>query len=171
MKRLVLILAIFLILTPLVGCGTSKSAEKELIAGPSVAVSRSVKIRVVDVSNNTEELFDVDVIGLLWSSLDDSLRKRSLLWKDDPSSTAPLKLEAHIVKYQKGSVFMRPVMPMWGKTVLSVRCDLKEGDRVIHSVESKETISYGSGVFTVNAWRKIFAAVAEDVVTQLSGKL
>jgi hypothetical protein len=171
MRRLIAILAIFLMLAPLAGCGTSKSVEKEAVTGPRVAVPQSVKIRVVDVSNNTEELFDVDVIGLLWNSLDESLRKRNLLWKDDPSSTAPLHLEAHIVKYQKGSVFLRPVMPVWGKTLLAVRCDLKEGDRVITTVESKETITYGSGVFTINAWRKVFAAVAEDVVTQLSGKL
>ena len=171
MKRLILIPALFLMLAPLTGCGTSKSVEKEAVAGPRVAVPTSVKIRVVDVSNNTEELFDVDVIGLLWNSLDDSLRKRELLWKDAPSSAAPLHLEAHIVKYQKGSVFMRPVMPIWGKTVLAVRCDLKEGDRVINTVESKETITYGSGVFTINAWKKVFATVAEDVITQLSGKL
>jgi len=171
MKRLTSLIAVLMMSGLLIACGTSKSAKLETQPQPGDAVPRNVKIRVVDVSNKTGELFDVDIIGLLWSGLDESLRKRDLLWKGGPSSPAPLRLEAQVVKFQKGSFFLRPVLPFLGKTVLGVRCDLKDGDRVVESVEAKETISYGSGVFTTEAWRKIFAQVSEDVITQLSRKL
>lgn len=86
-------------------------------------------------------------------------------------SSPPLTLDAYIVKYQKGNVFMRPVLPMWGKTALAVRCDLKDGDRVVTTVESKHVISLGSGAFTVGAWRKVFSDVSEDLVQELARKM
>lgn len=124
-------------------------------------------IKVVDVSNDTQEIFDVDVIGLLWNGLEESLYLRGFLYPGS-RETAPITMEAHVVKYQKGSFWMRPVMPWWGKTLLTVRVDVKQGGSVIQTIESTHSISVGNGTFSWNGWRKVFADVAEDVVKKLT---
>jgi hypothetical protein len=170
MKGATCFLLIALMLGGFAACSGKRdevSVEKSQMVFP---VKQNVKIRVVDVSNDTGKIFDVDVIGMLWNGLDQSLRKRGLLWTED-SSVVPLRLEAHILKYSKGNVFARNLVPLWGKTELAVRCDLKEGDREVATIENKETISIGHEGLTVGAWRKIFTVVSEKVVNQLANKI
>lgn len=163
-KKLLCSFALVLMVAGLWGC----SRNREDLPPPTTApVVSNIKIRVVDVSNDTRELYDVDVIGMMWTALDDSLRKRGMLWKpEDPG--LPLMLEAHVLNYQEGNVWLRPVLPRWGKTVLSTKCDLKREAQVVASAEAKGSITFGSETFTVGAWRKIFAGVAEDLVSQLA---
>ena len=130
----------------------------------------NIKIRVMDVSNETHELYDVDVIGMMWSALEDSLRKRGMLWAPQTAGP-PLTIEAHVLKYQEGSAWYRWILPPWGKTVLTTKCDLKDSGQVIASAESNKAITFGHKTFTIGAWRKIFAEVAEDLVSQLTRKL
>jgi predicted small lipoprotein YifL len=171
MKRVISCTAILILLCSLMGCGKTTPKREPVAAGPPPALQQGAKIRVVDVSNDTEELFDVDVIGLLWNGLARSLAKRNLLWDATAAASPPISLTAHILKFQKGSVFMRPVLPMWGKTVLTVRVDLKEGDQVIGSVEREEVVSYGNGVFTIDACRKIFSTMSDALVQEIDKKL
>jgi len=163
MKRTISLFACFAVLSALAGCG-SKHEELQTLPNP-IPVS-SVQIKVTDVSNNTSEIFDVDVIGMLWNSLEDSLKKRGMLWKPGSQGT-PLSMEAHVTRYQKGSAWLRPCLPMWGRTVLEVRVELKDEGRVVGSAEAKEKITLGSGTFTRGAWQKIFATASEDVVSQI----
>jgi hypothetical protein len=125
-----------------------------------------MQIRVVDVSNRTGEIFDVDVIGLLWSAMDASLHKRGALWTGNPA-ISPLLLEATILKYEKGNVILRNLVPLMGETELKVRCTLRDGDRVIATVETNESISIGRGGLTLKGWQKIFQKAAEETVNQL----
>jgi len=164
MKRLVVIFVLSWMLIPLWGCGGTP--EKATVTEPRLTAPADVKIKVGDVSNDTKELFDVDVIGMLWTALDESLRQRDLLWTSD-SPVPPLKLEVHIVDYQKGNFWLRPVLPMWGNSVLAVKCDLKDGDRLIVSAEARQSLSIASGGFTMNAWRQVFVIVADEIVTEL----
>lgn len=157
-------LAFCFMLSALWGCG---STQEQMITATSPQQIPNVRIMVADVSNNTGKLFDVDVIGMLWNSLDQSLQNRGILWTRK-SPISPLKLEAHVVEYQKGSALSRCLFPMWGKTVLAVKCDLKQGDQVIATAESKETFSIGSGTFTIGAWKKVFTRVADDLVNKLT---
>ncbi len=90
---------------------------------------------MVDVSNDTHRVFDVDVIGLLWSGLEDSLKKRGMLWNAQAGGK-PYTLEARVVEYKKGSIPGR-LVPLVGDVVLKVTCDLRDGDRQIATVESK----------------------------------
>lgn len=154
-----------LMMGTLAGCGSSNK-RAALEDAPTAAVSQATAMRVLDVSNDTRQLFDVDVIGLLWNGIDQNLKARGLLWTG-PASASPYTIEAHIVRYQKGSMWLRNILPMWGKTMLVVKCDLKKEGRVIASVESSHSISIGGGSLTFNAWRKIFAQVSEDIVNQL----
>jgi len=164
MRSATYLLVFSLMMGALWGCS---SAYKETVidAASPAPVSQSARMKVADVSNNTGELFDVDVIGLLWNGLDENLKNRGLLWTGPPAA-APYTLEAHIIRYQKGSIWLRNILPMWGKTTLAVKCDLKQEGRIIASVESKHTITLGSGSLTIGAWRKIFSEVAEDIVSQ-----
>jgi len=82
-----------------------------------------------------------------------------------------MTLKAEIVKYQKGNVYLRQVLPIWGKTLLTAKCDLREGDRVVASAESTRTISMGKEGFSFDAWKEIYRMVAEDLVNQVVQKM
>lgn len=176
MDRKIRFLAVLFIALMLAGCGSLIRAirggggSQDIIAGPYVpAVTSPIKIQVVDVSNDTHKVFDVDVIGLLWSGLDESLKKRGMLWTKDAGGRQ-YTLEAHVVKYKKGSQPGR-LVPKMGDTVLVVKCDLKEGGTQIATIESKRTISFGDMLLARDAWRRIFTEVAEDVIAQATRKL
>jgi len=166
MKSVIRVLACCLVLLSLCACGSSKEPAASTATGPPP--NSPTKIRVVDVSNNTGELFDVDVIGLLWSGLDDALKKRGMFWTPD-SPNPPLTIEAQVVKYKKGSAVARGMLvPYWGNTVLVAKCELKEGDRVIASAESKQSVSLGHGGISIGGWRKVFSAVGEELVSKVA---
>jgi hypothetical protein len=163
-KKTLCYVALVLMVAALWGCSGTHQELPPPTAAPAVS---NVKIRVMDVSNDTRELYEVDVIGMMWTALDDSLKKRGMFWtKDEPG--LPLVLEAHVLKYQEGSVWLRPILPMWGKTVLTVKGELKREGQVVASADAKQAITFGHETFTVHAWRKIFAGVAEDLINQLA---
>lgn len=169
MKAMKWVLILALIAAGLPGCGSTRK-DTGIEATAPVIANYPTKVRVFDVSNNTGELFDVDVIGLLWNSLDESLKNKGMLWTG-PREEAPYSLEAHILKYDKGNFWVRAVVPGLGKTVLAVRCDIKQQGRTVATIESKETISMGSGGYSWSAWKKIFQGVAEDVVAEIMKKV
>jgi hypothetical protein len=164
MKRKALCCCVFVLMAAVLwGCGGSR---QDLLMPMDTPPVSNIKIRVVDVSNNTRELYEIDVIGMMWAALDDSLRKRGMLWTPDAPGL-PLILEAHVLNYQEGNVWLRPILPMWGKTVLTVKGDLRDAGQIIASAETKQSYSFGHETFTVGAWRKIFAGAAEDLISQL----
>jgi len=163
MKRLPYLLIFSVIAAGTLGCGTT---SEQSLTDPRPLTTPGAKIGVIDVSNDTGELFDVDAIGTLWNALNESLNNKGLLWPGT-SRTAPLKLEARIIEFQKGSIWMRCLFPPMGNTVLAVRCNIKEGDQVIATAETKKIFSIGNKGFTLGAWRKAFSSVAEDLVNQI----
>lgn len=150
------------------GCLLSCSSTPEQL-GPIVRQLPNVKIKVMDVSNSTSELFDVDVIGMLWSGLDEALKRRDMLWTGQ-AAYAPMSLTANILKYQKGSAWYRWLLPMYGKTLLTVQCEVTKDGKNLLTVEANKEVSFGDGTFTRNAWRKVFAEVAEDLVSQIAAQ-
>jgi len=165
MRRPTCVLLLIFLSVSIWGCGSTP----EETATPYTQLP-NIKMSVADVTNSTSELFDVDVIGMLWSSLEVSLKRREMLWPGEPAS-APYKIRAEILDYQKGSAWYRWCMPMWGKTYLTVKCDLVKDGRNVATVEARKEVSFGDGTFTRNAWRKVFAEVGEDLVSQMAGKL
>ncbi len=162
--RLLLCIAAVLILA---ACGSTK---QEVVLEPATPSVSGVKIRVADVSNKTGDLFDVDVIGSMWSALDASLYERGLLWNGEPG-VRPLEVRAEVLKYRKGNFFLRNVLPRWGKSSIEVRCVVVDGDRVIASLDTSQAITLGQGSFTTNAWREVFKLAAEDIVKRILTKL
>jgi hypothetical protein len=155
-----------LTLTAVSGCG--KSSQSTTVDNPAVPHS-SIRIKVMDVSNDSKALPDVDMIGLLWDSLKEQLAKDGMLWTKDWVGT-PLLMEARIIGYQRGDDIQRWVAPGFGSTKLAVRCEVKDGDRLVATVETKRSIGFGDGI-QFRAWRKIYSQVAEDVVRELRTKL
>ncbi len=131
---------------------------------PKEVVTSPYKVRVTDVSNDTHQVYDVDVIGLLWNGLEDSLRKRGMLWTPQLQGE-PYILVGHIEYFKKGSMAER-WLPYMGNTVLTVRVELSQGGKQLASIESKRKIAFGGGTLTRNAWKKVFEEVSQDVVNQ-----
>jgi hypothetical protein len=165
MRRLICCLAVVFLSVSLWACGSTPEETEG-----SYRQMPNIKMRVVDVSNSTAELFDVDVIGMLWSSLDDSLKRRGMLWPGE-AAYAPYKIEAQILQYKKGSAWYRWALPMWGNTDLVVKCDVIKDGHIIATVEAQKEVSFGDGTFTRNAWRKVFSEIAEDLIVQIVARL
>ncbi len=151
-------------------CACSHHRGQDIIAGPYVpAISSPIKVRVAEVFNDTHRVFDVDVIGLLWSGLEDSLKKRGMLWNPQMGGT-PYTIVGHVVEYKKGQMGAR-LIPRLGDTVLVVTCELKEGDRDLGTIEAQRKVTFGSNILSRAMWRQVFSEVAEDVITQVVKKL
>ena len=127
-------------------------------------VNSPYKARVADVFNDTHMVYDIDIIGLLWNGIEDSLKKRGMLW-NSKAEVEPYVMEGHVLSFRKGDMAERFV-PYLGDTVLSVRVELSKGGRHIATIESKRKIAFGRGTWTRRAWRKAFEEVSEDVVNQ-----
>ncbi|MFP5212152.1 MAG: hypothetical protein ACLGPL_02110 [Acidobacteriota bacterium] len=169
MRRAAWLLILCVMMGSLGGCGTGRKDPTVFKASEAPVASAGVGYKVVDVTNSTREVFDVDVIGLLWNALDGRLKQRGLAWT--PESTAPpIAIEAYITEYRKGNLALRPFYPPLGKTVLTVRCDIKDQGRVIATIESSHAISLGSDTFTWAAWRKIFDEVSQDIVNKIAAR-
>ncbi len=163
-----------LVLIALVLCSCHRRGSGDIhVAGdvysPTPAVTSPYKVKVVDVSNDTHKVFDVDVIGLLWNGMEDSLKKRGMLWTPQSQVEEPYTLEGHVVDFKKGYTPYR-VVPFAGDTLVSVRVDIMKGGRHIGTVESKEKIAFGSHLATWRAYREAFDKVSEDVISQATKK-
>ena len=125
-----------------------------------------VSIRVDKVVNDTGFDFDIDIETKLADALEDKLLEEDLLWLGGEEPAA-LSMESRIVGYRKGSAFKRWMMPGWGATQLSIRCELKDGkgNKVGSAMASREIVA--GGLYTVGAWQTVFNDVAHDVAVDL----
>ncbi len=163
MHRKIGLIALVFIPLLMLACHKGEKVEGDIYKPKPVVVSPH-KVKVSEVFNDTHQVFDVDVIGLLWSGLQDSLKARGMLWTPN-SEGEPYIMEGHIVYFKKGSMAKR-FLPRLGDTVLAVRVELSQGGRHIATLESKRSIAFGGGTITRDAWQKIFAAAVEDIVNQ-----
>ncbi|MBW2437629.1 MAG: hypothetical protein JRF29_10145 [Deltaproteobacteria bacterium] len=125
----------------------------------------NVSIKVAKVVNDTGFEFDMDIEEMLADALEDQLLEEDLLWLggEDPF----LLMESKIIGYKKGSAFKRWMMPGWGATELSIRCELKDDK---HNVVGKAAATrevFAGGGYTIGAWKTVFNDVANDVAEDL----
>jgi hypothetical protein len=171
MRRLAALIMIGMLLTPFPGCSRNRpDLPVESTAVETTVIRQDICIRVVDVANKTRELYDVDAIGLLWTAMDESLRDRGLLWQGDKPIPV-LKLTAEILKYEKGTMLLRPFFTTWGKAHLVARCEVRDGDRVVATAEAKHTISLGKEWIKKDTYKQVFKVVANDLINQVARKL
>ena len=167
MHRKIRLLA--LVFIPLFMFACHKGGKKDIhaeaeIYSPKPEVVSPYKVKVADVFNDTHKVFDVDIIGLLWNGIDDSLKKRGMLWSPNAQGE-PYVMEGHVVYFKKGGVAER-FLPRLGDTVLEVKVELSQGGRRIATIESKRKVTFGRETITRKAWKKVFEQVSEDVVQQ-----
>jgi len=166
MNRSIRFLALGLAAFFLIAChhkGQEKPAE---VYTPPPEVFSPYKVKVADVFNDTRQVYDVDVIGLMWNGLDDSLKKRGMLLTDQQKGgDEPYVMEAHIVSFKKGDI-CACWLPYVGDTVLAVRVDLKRGGKLLATIESKEKVTLGRGKMSFQAAKTAFDKASEDIVQQ-----
>lgn len=163
-----------LVLLPfcLFGCSLfgHKGANAALNVPMEATVPNSpIKVRVAYVSNDTHNVYDVDVIGMLWEGMERSLKQRGMLWTPK-SGGEPYVMVGDIV-YFKEPPFAKRLLPYFGKTVLRVRVEISRGGKHVATIDESKTIGYGKGMWTLHAWKKVFAEVSRDVVRQAAKKL
>ena len=128
-----------------------------------------LSIKVAKVVNDTGFTFDIDIEDRLAVALEDQLLEEDLLWLG--GNEPALIMESRIVEYKKGDAFKRWMMPGWGATELSIRCELKDDkNHSVGSVAASREIAAGGG-YTIGAWETVFKDVAKDVAKDLRGQL
>ena len=143
----------------LTGCG---SVRHQVTFQDGYAPRRGVMVEVGEVTNETQQTFDVDVEQMMTDALAEALRNESMLATGGDS----LAVSTKVVEYAKGNAFKRWLLPGWGTTVLSVQCDIRDGSRLVGSAQARRTVSFGGG-YTIGAWRTVFASVAKDMAKDL----
>ena len=148
------------------GCG---SVDHKIDLRPGYAVQSDTLVEVGTVSNQTGQTFaEVEFEKILAEELRGKLSEEKLLYAGVKGSK--LLVNSKIVEYEPGNAFKRWLLPGWGSTVLTVQCDLKDGDNLVGNINARRTISVG-GLYSVGAWRTIFGKLADDIVDELQGKL
>lgn len=158
----ILILFFVIILT---GCG-SVNHKINLEDGFSPKIGTNIEID--KTINATGQEFDIDIEKFFSDALAEALREKNMLWTGE--NTPKLKLQGKIIEYEEGNAFKRWLLPGWGATVVSVQCDLRDGQQIVGTIDARRTVSMGGG-YTINAWRTIFADIAEDIVEELETKI
>jgi hypothetical protein len=155
----------FVLILVITACGTVQHNVK---FNPDYRTQAGTRLEVAAVSNQTKETFDVDIERMLADALSQELREQDLLWTGQDGQR--LLIKAQILEYSKGDAFKRWLAPGAGATVLTVSCDLLDGDQCVGTAQAKRTVSAG-GLYTVGAWRTVFNSVAKDLAEDLRSQL
>jgi len=144
--------------------GSKGNQTESDVFTPKPVASSPYKVKVATVCNDTHKVHEVDVIGLLWNGIEESLKEKGMLWNEKVQGE-PYVMECHVLYFKEGDMAERFV-PYLGDTVLAVRVELSQGGQHLATIESKRKVSYGRGTFTRRAWKKVFEEVSEDIVNQ-----
>jgi hypothetical protein len=162
------IIALVAVLAPIFFWGCA-NVQHQASFNKNYLPKEDVRIKVAEVVNDTGFNFDIDIEKMLSNNLEEQLNEENLLCLGELEPN--LFLESRIIGYKKGSAFKRWMMPGWGATELSIRCDLKDdkNNLVGSAMASREIIA--GGLYTVGAWETIFKAVANDVAEDLRNQI
>ncbi len=146
------------------GCGTTAhqaSFDNDYTPPPGTS------IEVGEVTNGTGHEFESKVTAELRHALADELAKQGLLYVG--GERGKLILVTRIVEFKKGSTWRRHLYPGWGEAILAIRCDLKDGGRVVGGVQARRSFKYANPKAII--WRNLFEVLAEDVAKDLRAKI
>jgi hypothetical protein len=152
-----------------VGFGGCTNVQHQVKLNKDYIPKEDVSIKVAEVVNDTGFDFDIDIEEMLADALEDQLLEEDLLWLGDKEPA--LFMESRITGYKKGSAFKRWMMPGWGATELSIRCELKDDkDKLVGSALASREVVAGGG-YTIGAWKTVFKDVASDVAEDLRDQI
>ena len=163
---LTVVMVIGLPLIFFVGCA---NVQHQASFNKNYLPKEDVCIKVAKAVNDTGYTFDIDIEQMLANTLEEQLMEEDLLCLRKEESN--LFMETRIIDYKKGSAFKRWMMPGWGATELSIRCELKDDkNNLVGSAMSSREIVAG-GLYTIGAWETIFKDVANDVAEDLKDQI
>jgi hypothetical protein len=164
-----IMMGIFLIGFLTLICGGCANVQHQVKLNKEHLPKEDVSIKVSKVVNDTGFDFDIDIEEMLADALEDQLLEEDLLWLGGKEPA--LIMESRIIGYKKGSAFKRWMMPGWGATELSIRCDLKDdkNNQVGSAIASREVVAGGG--YTIGAWKTVFKDVANDVAEDLKEQI
>ena len=149
-----------------VACGTVQHGVK--LEDPN-AFSSGTRVLVGQVSNKTGESFDLDIEAMLRDAMENQLQEEQLLATHGTPGAVTMNI--NIIEYRKGDTFKRWLWPGYGSTVLVVEAVLLDSDgNVDATAQANRSVDFGGG-YTAGAWKKIFANVAEDLVSDLKQRI
>ena len=165
--RLVIVASLTCLLS--IGFGGCTYVQHQVKLNKEYITEENVSIKVGKVVNDTGFDFAIDIEEMLTDALEDQLLEEDLLWLGGKEPA--LLMESRIVGYKKGSAFKRWVLPGWGATELSIRCELKDdkNNQVGSAIASREVVAGGGS--TIGAWKTVFKDVANDVAEDLKGQI
>ena len=138
------------------GCSTTSN----IAVLDEAALQSEFSIDTVEVTNNTGQIFDIDIEAMLTSALVEELNSQGLSLK----SGFPYSLDVSIIQYEKGNAFSRWLVPGMGATILSVEARITdEEDNVLTQSQATRSIGAGGG-YTIGAWRRVFGEVADSLI-------
>jgi hypothetical protein len=138
------------------GCSTTSN----IAVLDEAALQSEFSIDTVEVTNNTGQVFDIDIEAMLTSALVEELNSQGLSLK----SGFPYSLDVSIIQYEKGNAFSRWLVPGMGATILSVEARITdEEDNVLTQSQATRSIGAGGG-YTIGAWRRVFGEVADSLI-------
>ena len=167
-----IVLAVLLGALVMAASGCATGAVRHTINLESGFVPKlDTRIELATVANETGQTSGIDIAQRFTDALSEALMQEQLLGSGN-SGGEQLIITSKIVEYKKGNAFKRWLLPGWGSTVLSVYCELKEGDtgNVVGTLEARRTVSIGGG-YSIGAWRTIFGDVANDLAADLRAKI
>jgi hypothetical protein len=124
------------------------------------ALQSEFSIDTVVVTNDTGQVFDIDIESMLTSALIAELNSQGLSMK----SGFPYSLDVSIIQYKKGNAFSRWLMPGMGATVLSVEARINDDEgNVLTQSQATRSIGAGGG-YTIGAWSRVFGEVANELI-------
>ena len=148
-----------------IGFGGCTNVQHQVKFNKEYIPKENVSIKVDKVVNDTGFEFDIDIEEMLADALEDQLLEEDLLWLGE--NKPALIMKSRIVEYKKGSAFKRWMMPGWGATELSIRCELKDDkDNLVGTALASREVVAGGG-YTIGAWKTVFKDVASDVAKDL----
>ena len=138
--RILSILTVIILAVTMSGCG---SVQHKIDLKQGYVPQTGTTVQVGTVTNQTGQKFEVDVEKMLNDALVDKLSEEHLL---STGGRGPrLLINSKIVEYEPGNAFKRWLLPGWGSTIVTVQCDLKDGDNLVGSVDARRTVSMGGG--------------------------
>ena len=157
LQKIFLVMLIGIFIT---GCATTSSID---VINENL-LQNNFSINSVVAKNETGKSFEIDIESMLKEAVNEELSVQGLSNKEG----LEYELQVFIIQYKEGNAFGRWIMPGLGKTVLSVEAVLNDesGEAVLQS-QATRSIGAGGG-YTINAWKKVFNQVAEELVNDLA---
>lgn len=159
---------LILLLLPLINSGCA-NVQHQAKFDQNYKPPEEISVKVARVSNDTGVVFENNIEKLLVEAFEEKLNEKNLLCEQ--GKTPSLLLESYIIKYREGSAFKRWLLPGWGATELSIRCELKdEKNNLVGSAVASREI-FAGGLYTIGAWKTVFKDVTDDVANDLRDQL